>query len=254
MAKVKGIVEFVGTVGNLNFYNKKGVAMVRQSGGGFNGEAIKTKASMVRVRENGSEFGGVSRFKKMLRLSLHDALLHSHDGTLHGRMMTLLQGVKVFDGLSERGKRSVWNGLATADGGDLLRAFMFTPKQGVVTLFSGLPQVGDLGADCSFTGLRFNEGIFVKSATHLKLDYFVIDYDPEFMTFKRYSCDKLVVANGDLPGVIPTFEVAGLPPTFSYRMVFLGVQFFQSSNGVLVALKEQGMCGVRCLGGIGFKV
>ena len=64
MATQKGIVSLVGTVGGVNFYFRKGKAVARKAGGGFSGKAIKTKASMMRVRENNSEFGHCSSVKK----------------------------------------------------------------------------------------------------------------------------------------------------------------------------------------------
>ena len=70
MASQKGIFPLEGTLGGVNFYYRKGKAVARKSGGGFNGMAIKTKDSMVRVRENGSEFGSVSKVKKMIRMSV----------------------------------------------------------------------------------------------------------------------------------------------------------------------------------------
>lgn len=61
MAYQKGLIELEGTLGGLNFYIKKGKPMVRKSGGGFTAKAIKTKPSMVRVRESNNEFGQIGR-------------------------------------------------------------------------------------------------------------------------------------------------------------------------------------------------
>uniref|UniRef100_UPI00404A21B5 hypothetical protein n=1 Tax=Gelidibacter sp. TaxID=2018083 RepID=UPI00404A21B5 len=57
MAKQKGVFPMVGTIGGVNFYYLNGKPVARAAGGGFNEKAIKTKKSMQRVRENGSEFG-----------------------------------------------------------------------------------------------------------------------------------------------------------------------------------------------------
>ncbi len=54
MAKVKSLIELKGTLSGLNFYTRQGVAVVRAAGGGFNGDAIRTKPSMLHVRENGN--------------------------------------------------------------------------------------------------------------------------------------------------------------------------------------------------------
>ena len=70
MAQQKGIIPLVGTLGGINFYYLNGKAVARTAGGGFNGKAIKTKASMQRVRENVSEFGHCSEVNKAFRQAL----------------------------------------------------------------------------------------------------------------------------------------------------------------------------------------
>lgn len=247
MAKQKGIIQLEGTLGGINFYMRKGVAVARKSGGGFNGKAIKSKTSMVRVRENGSEFGAASRVKKLLRLSVQEYLRHSIDGTLHGRMMALVQEIKVCDLSSARGSRSVWTGLATSSGTQLLTNFLFTPKQDVFSLFDGIPVVSDFGGRCDFTGLQLNARAFKKSATHVVLTYFVVDYTTDTLEFVRYVAPELSVAKAELPVTLGAFEVPSLPPASSFRMAYLAVQFYQQGNGGLVVLKEQGMTGLRGL-------
>lgn len=248
MAKQKGILHLEGTLGGINFYMRKGVAVARRSGGGFSGKAIKSKTSMVRVRENGSEFGAASRVKKLLRLSVQDYLLHSIDGTLHGRMMTLVQEIKVCDLTGERGSRSVWTGLQSPSGSKLITDFLFTPKQDVLCLLNTVPVLTDLGGMCTFSTVPFHERIFKKSATHLIFTYVVVDYDPENGSFKRYAAEEFTVAKADEPNTPLPFLIADLPAAYRFPMAFLAVQFYESCNGKLVVLKEQGMTGLRCLG------
>lgn len=248
MARQKGLIQIEGTIGGINFYVRKGVALARQGGGGFNGKAIKTKASMVRVRENGSEFGAASRVKKLLRMSVQDYLLHSKNATLHGRMMALLQAIKVCDLISERGARTVWVGLKTTVGTKLFTDFLFTPKQDVFSLLNGMPVLSDYGENCGFNSLSFGLDSFKKSATALVLTYFVVDYDAENLVFKRYVAQEFTLAKSDIPAAPFTFEINDLPPIYTFRMAFLAVQYYENCNGKLVALKEQGMTGLRCLG------
>jgi hypothetical protein len=129
MAKQKGVISLIGTLQNLNFYIRKGVPTVRSAGGGFNGNAIKTKPNMVRVRENASEFGMVSKAKKAFRLGLQPFLKDISDVTLHGWLMRLFQEIKCLDAVSVRGQRRFSLGLATAEGKQLLKSFLITPKK-----------------------------------------------------------------------------------------------------------------------------
>ena len=247
MASQKGIFPLEGTLGGVNFYYRKGKAVARKSGGGFNGMAIKTKDSMVRVRENGSEFGSVSKVKKMIRMSVEQELLYVKDGTLHGRMMSVLQEVKVCDLISDRGSRMVWKGLKTAEGKKLLTDFLFVPKQAVFFLFASFSVVVLDGKKCDVGNLTAPQLVFKGSATHLCLHYFVVDYDVEALTFKKNSAEKVLISKEEFSGALPPFEVVDLPLTFSTRMAFLSVQFYQEKNGGLFELKENGMAGVRCL-------
>lgn len=173
MATQKGIIKLEGTIDGINFYFRKGKAVARKAGGGFNGKAIKTKDSMVRVRENGIEFGAVSKIKRLFRVSVAEALVAFNDGTLHGRMMKLLQEIKVLDAVSERGKRSVSLGLKTAVGKQLFSNFLFTPKQDVFSIFFGLPVVLNFGNNCLFNELKVSKSSFRKGASHLQINYFV---------------------------------------------------------------------------------
>ena len=74
MARQKGIIQLEGTLGDINFYFRKGKPVARKAGGGFNAKNIKTSATMVRVRENNTEFGNSSKVKKVFKLSLHPFL------------------------------------------------------------------------------------------------------------------------------------------------------------------------------------
>ena len=247
MAKQRGMFPLEGTLGGINFYKSKGEWLSRRSGGGFTTEAIKTKDSMVRVRENGNEFGMVSSFKKLIRISVQQELLHAKDGALHGRMMTVLQQVKVEDSVSERGHRTVWQGLKTEEGKKLLTDFLFVPKQAVTALFTELPVVNLWGKHCVCGSLRASNVVFSKSATVLRLCYFVVDYDVEQMEYARYSAEPLFVSKEGFSSDVPPFELMDLPGSFGIRMAFLSVQFYQEKNGKLFELNEQGMAGLRCL-------
>ena len=129
----------------------------------------------------------------------------------------------------------------------MLKDFRFTPKQDVFTLFAEIPVVSDFGARCEFTGLQLHKSAFKKSATHVVLTYFVVDYVPETLEYVRYVAEKFTVAKTDVAVALGIFKITGLPPTPTFRLSYLGVQFYESCNGNLVALKEMGMMEVRCL-------
>lgn len=179
MARQTGLFKIVGTLGDINFYITKGVGYARKAGGGFNGEAIKTKPSMQRVRENASEFGHCSRVKKQFRLALLPFLNGYKDSKLHARMMTLFTSIKSLDSVSLRGERRVNLGLQTAKGKRLLTHFAFTPYHGML---DGLQQ--HTAFDWSTQTLsvtNFSPKLYKapKAATHVGISLGVLDFDFE---------------------------------------------------------------------------
>ncbi len=179
MARQKGLVKVTGTIGDVNFYMVKGVAYARKAGGGFNGKAIKTKASMQRVRENASEFGHCSKVKKAFRLALRDVFYGIKGKGFHSRMMRLFLEIKALDGVSERGKRRVLAGLQTAKGRRLLKRFDFLVHQPMVGVFKN-QAVFDWNTQV-LTVSGFNASLFPapNTATHLGICLGVLDFDFE---------------------------------------------------------------------------
>lgn len=248
MAKYKGIIALNGTIGGMNFYDRLGKPTVRKSGGGFNGKDIKTKASMVRVRENGSEFGRVSKVKSLLRRAMTPFFGTMKDGTLHGRMMTMMQQVKAQDLTSSRGQRTFWKGLQTAEGQRLLSTFLFTPAQSVALVFDGLPKVLNTGAECDFSGLTINSNTFKGVATALDIQYFIVDFKEDGLNYEMKKSAKLFIEKSNIPEVLPSLVIENLSENPMCRMVFVYVQFQQKVNQQFYPLNEQGMLGIRCLG------
>ena len=87
MAKYSGIVDLRGTIGNLTFYQRKGVRCVRRPGG-FTRERLLTDPRLRRVLKHNSEFGAQSMASKSLRTAL-SSLKNFCDGSFHNRLMSI---------------------------------------------------------------------------------------------------------------------------------------------------------------------
>jgi len=197
MAIQKGILPIVGTLGGVNFYYRKGKAVARKAGGGFNGKAIKTKPSMERVRENNSEFGNCSKVKSAFRHALAPFLEHYNDGTLHGRMMHLFQEIKKLDSISARGSRTVANGILTPEGRELFRHFKFTPA---CVIENKVPMKSSYTAEtCEYRVENFSIHAvnFPKGATHLELKFGVLGVDFEAKKYEMFMAVPLLLAKED---------------------------------------------------------
>jgi hypothetical protein len=247
MATQKGIISLTGTLGDFNFYYRKGKAVARKAGGGFNGKAIKTKPSMVRVRENNSEFGHCSRVKKEFRIALFPFLKYYKEGTLHGRMMQLFQGIKDCDNSSERGKRQVGKGIFTPEGSKLFKEFRFTPN---CTIAVVVPMQASYDAvSCVYNVVDFDisKVRFPKSASYMELQLGVLGVDFEMGIYKMFMGSPL---GFEKRAIVTDFTLAPtvLPEAGLHRFAFVGITFYQEINGVKYVLKEDANVGVKFVG------
>lgn len=235
MARQKGIIELEGTIGGLNFYYRKGKPVVRKSGGGFNGKAIKSKDSMVRVRENGCEFGMCMQAVKAFKSGLVPFLTQFKDGELHHRLVSLFTKIKCLDAVSERGKRTVGNGLNTQAGTALLQLYVLTAGKNLESL---------LGQRFCFdfeTGLlldNFDGGLlrFPDGSTHLKLVVGFLRFDFESLNH-RLVLSEAVYLDKASSG---TFSLCPIEPNAASGMA-IGVvfgQYFQVLNGSCYPFKQ----------------
>jgi hypothetical protein len=243
MATQKGILPIVGTLGGVNFYYRKGKAVARKAGGGFNGKAIKTKPSMVRVRENNSEFGNCSKVKSAFRQALAPFLEYYSDGTLHGRMMHLFQEIKKLDATSARGLRTVGNGILTAEGRELFTHFRFTPSCNIGEMVPMKARYDAATCVYSVVDFAIGEVKFPKGATHLELRFGVLGVDFETKVYKMFMGAPLLLAKGVAVGSFSLTPTV-LPDAGLHRFAFVGICFYQELNGVRYVLREDGNVGV----------
>ncbi|MCB0456988.1 MAG: hypothetical protein R2776_08125 [Flavobacteriaceae bacterium] len=242
MAKQKGIVPLVGTLGGLNFYYLKGKPVVRVAGGGFNGKAIKTKPSMQRVRENGAEFGHCSRVNKAFRRALQPLYAGHHLGYFHSRLMTLFTQLKDLDATSKRGQRKVSEGVATPNGLLLLQQFAYTPDC-ILKRVVPYPMEYD-AASHTLTIIHFDiqKLPFAVGATHVELCFGVLGFDFETLEHELYLDTPRVMDTAATDSTL-VFQVAVPPNAPGIPMGVLGVRFYQEVNEQLYKLNSADSVG-----------
>jgi hypothetical protein len=235
MAKVKSIVKLQGTIGGLNFYLRKGVPLVRTAGGGFNGVAIKTKASMVRVRENGTEFKGCMQTVQFFKQGLQPFLYTFKDGTLHQRLVSLFTKIKNEDLIAVRGSRTVFGGLQTMAGQELLKNYLLSSSS---RLEGVLQQKALFDWTSGFSLPDFDGGrvSFPGGATHLALrvGYLTLDFTNYASSFS--ATDTVYLTPTDAGTIfIPT---PSLPAVEGIKVGVILAQFVQEVNGLFYPLKN----------------
>lgn len=243
MARQKGIILISGTIGAMNFFITNGKGFVRQAGGGFDGEKIRTDPRYVRTRENSSEFGKTSSLKRQFRLALLPFFNGIKTKTFHSRMMQLFLAIKALDPVSERGKRHVYQGLQTAKGRRLLKQYVFTSPR---VLLNGFYDRASFNWQTQqLTINNFNPGLFKapKTATHIGITLGVLDFDfvsldyalelsPIFFLEVKADTCSFVISPEDL--IVPQhFGIAVLGLRY-YEVIGTEVYGFDTPIGIRV--------------------
>jgi len=108
MAKQKGSIKYVGTIGDIRHFKIKGkegyfAGMV----GGPTGEQIKTAPEFARTRENMSEFGACAKAGKSFRMAFNQFSKGKTDSSLTGRLTSVMKKINLEDNSNPRGKRDI---------------------------------------------------------------------------------------------------------------------------------------------------
>lgn len=238
MARQNGIVVLNGTIGGLNFYIRKGEAFVRKAGGGFDGNAIRNKASMVRVRENGSEFGTCTKATKHFKMSLNPFMVLYKDGSRHQRLVRLFSEIKNLDEVSLRGERNVHHGLLTEEGRKKLSGYVITSGQSLEQALLHPFQFGWGSQGFTMSDFLASRVNFPKGATHIELQagYLLIDFECKEYSFSK-SEPFIIGKNAETTSlqVVPSVIPEG---NDGFKIGVMLLRFMQEVNGELYPFKE----------------
>ena len=107
MAKLNGIINFSGSLGDLSAYTMRGVdkVIIRKKGGASR-DKIKNSPAFERTRENNAEWGGCSKAGTHIRVAL-SALRQLADYNISGSLNSLAKAIQKLDTNSKRGQRSI---------------------------------------------------------------------------------------------------------------------------------------------------
>jgi hypothetical protein len=108
MARQKGHVKYVGTIGDIRHFKIKG-----QKGyfagltGGPTGEQVATAPAFERTRENMNEFGGSAKAGRSIRSVFSAVLGKMSDSQLTGRLTAIMKKINLEDQSEPRGYRAI---------------------------------------------------------------------------------------------------------------------------------------------------
>ncbi len=244
MAKQDGIILLEGTLGGVNFYFREGEALARRAGGGFTREAIKEGENMVKVRESNSEFAMCSQVNKVFKQAIQPFLSGYKDGTLHHRLMQLFLKIKDCDLISERGKRSVHQGIFLKTGKQLLQDFIFNPQRPTIL---SCPYGFDWDTlTFKVNEFKVKETRFPDGADYMELVIGLTRFDFESLAYQRVLSEPMDISRDFKED---SFEIllAELPKGNGILFSSVRVSFYQTVNGKSCLLLEEDAFGVEVL-------
>jgi hypothetical protein len=108
MAKQKGHIKYVGTLGEVRHFKIKGnEGYFAGLKGGPTAEQIKTAPGFIRTRENMSEFAACAMAGKSVRIGLSALMKQMTDSQFTGRLTAIMKKINIEDGSEARGQRAV---------------------------------------------------------------------------------------------------------------------------------------------------
>src|SRR5690554_727234 len=250
MARQKGLMKYVGTIGDVRHFKIKGqqgffAGMV----GGPTAEQVKTAPEFERTRENMNEFGGCARAGKSVRTALSALMSKMADSQVTGRLTSVMKKINLEDGTEARGYRKV----EISTQRNYLLDFEFDKKLSLSGVFNAPYDVTHTtGRDSAdFTVAPFNPADLISApsgATHFRLINalavvadFVYNattgtYEPDDMAnneldiveYSAYIPLHTDDAGGTLTAILPgplTLVVNGTV------IQCMGIEFCQEANG-----------------------
>lgn len=107
MAKLKGDIQFTGSLGEHSAYKRRGTdGIILRKKGGASKERIQIGPEFARTRENNAEWGGASSGGKNVRVAMNN-LRHLGDPNVTGKLTALSMAILRLDLVHSRGKRPV---------------------------------------------------------------------------------------------------------------------------------------------------
>ena len=236
MATQTGILGIKGTVGGLVFAKDGSVRQKPAS----NKSSFDTKASMVRVRENASEFGAAASAGKLIRDALRTQIQAASDSRMVSRLSQTMKGIINLDTNGDRGMRGV-----SASNAASLLGFNFNLGAGLGQSLYSPYGISANGATVTLAIPSLNpiaDIVAPTGATHFEILFGVASVDFANKTYKSATVASplgVLPLNGAARSNVS--QVATLPaaPTADELVLgVLGMNYYQQINSKLYPLNN----------------
>ncbi len=239
MARQKGIIKLEGTIGDISFYKSKDGYLAREKSG-IDADRIKNDPAFQRTRENGSEFGRAGKAGKLIRTAFRSLLLKTSDSKITSRLTKQLMTVLQSDQTNIRGERVVPEGNL-----ELIQGFNFNAEGRLeATLYAPYEVAFDRAAGSASINvpefIPSNSLGYPQGATHLKMVAAVseVNFSSDEFTYSMAESAELEISN-EVVGPVQ-LELAINANTEEILLIVFGIDFYQSVNGQMYAMKNGG--------------
>lgn len=241
MAKVKGILDFEGTLGGINFYRMEGKLIARKKRD-ISKKTFQKAPNYQSFRDAGKEMGQAAKMSCAFRKPLELYTKGIAENRMYSRVNALMRRLILLDGISLRGERTVVRGLATLEGKQLVNGFSFTKHLRLSQVL--LTDFAWDATTATFVVPHFEAAQHLKhpiGASHASVQLLGYDFDFEASSHRLFVSEQQI----DIGAAPMEFRLRlpDLPSPQGFRFFMLRVLFYQEVNGELYPLRGDA-CGV----------
>ena len=238
MAKSNGLIKIEGTVEDLTFYRKDGKNFVRKKGG-VSRERILNDPNYVRTRENMTEFSHCGTSGKMLKMAVGSMAFRAKDSKLTSRLLQVMTRIKNMDATSNRGKRTVSNGISTPEGKNILKGFDFNINASLNSVLFAPYLLNTTTGVFSMTDFVTEEQLhYPQGATNVGFQNAVVALDFVTGDYKVAYSDITNLPLSLTPAAV-TLTPTNVPGGLEVQLFLVLITFFQEINGMQYPLKNE---------------
>ena len=245
MAKQKGFLRLLtGSMGETTFVKTKDGYRAQEKKVTTPGKFL-TDPKMARTRENAAEFGAAGKAASVLLSSISSLVKTSKDNRMNARLFKEVSKVIKSDAVSPRGKRNVVDGDTS-----MLKDFDFNKGATLGKVFQPAftTTLNRVTGELTLNVPAFVPNIKVQapaSATHYQIVSAGAEIDFGLNTFKSdIKVSAQLPWNGTATAVLT--EVHNVTPNSTLPLfMFVGVQFFIQTNGVMYQVAEGSSSALR---------
>jgi hypothetical protein len=229
MGKSTGLLGITGSIGNITI-DKNGNARQKV---GSNKSSFQGKDSMVRVRENASEFGAAGSAGKTIREALRSQIQNAKDSLATSRLTKVLTSIIKLDTTADRGMRQV-----IADNCASLLGFSFNAGAALgQSLFSPF-SISAAGAGVTLSIPSLDPLLDVSAptgATHFEVVFGAVSVDFAAKTYKVATVASplgvLAMGSAAQTNVSQVATLPAAPSADELVIGVLGMNYYQRING-----------------------